>query len=248
MAKCQARCDAGTYAGKNPASDCEYPWGGATLACIDKAANAGDLAIVKRCAVGCPACYDAGANCDSTSGGFSAWVASEINQHTPIDSVEIFVSLEYTYSLVCSDENTLEPAEAACRAGMDAAGGKYFVAFSKCLAKCRYAQVKGQLALDLDPCRPPAADPSTASCYAKARAKFDAKCVASCQDPPDCGPGVFPACFDWAQRIELNSLYYDRIPSPSPPGGEPRLLPVAERGVPRRVAARALRGEFGSAR
>jgi hypothetical protein len=213
MTKCQARCDAKAFAGGNP-SDCEYPWGGETLACIDRAVDSGNRAIAKRCETSCPACYDAGGNCDPSGGGFSAWVANEINMNPPLDSVEIFVSLEYTYNLACTDQNTLEAPEAACRADMDAIGGKYFAAVSKCLAKCRYAQAKGKVALDPDPCRPPAADPSTANCYAKARDKFDVQCAARCADPPDCGPGGFPACFDWAQRIESNSLYYDRVPAP----------------------------------
>lgn len=218
MTKCQARCDEGAQAGHNSAADCEFPWGGTTLTCIQNAAAKGNLAITKKCAGGCPACYDGGGNCDALA-GFGAWVGNEINGNRPIDSVEIFVSLEYTYNLLCTDQNTLDPAEAACRADLDALGGKYLAAVGKCLGKCRAGQAKGKIVLSPDPCRLPASDPKTAACYAAALAKFDAKCAVVCADPPDCGPGVFPQCFDWAQRIEANALYYDRIPAPFPTEG-----------------------------
>jgi hypothetical protein len=189
IARCQAKCDAGAQVGSNPASDClGPPWGtGKTQACVSKAKAKGVRVIDKGCAGGCPACYDAGGNCDA-SAGFGVWVAQEVNMQRPVDAAEAQEYLHWIYGIAC-DDPSLQPAEAACRETVEAAGGKLFAADMKCLAKCRHLQFKGALPLSPNPCLPfVGIDQRTTACFGKANSKFLAACNASCSDPPDC-PG-----------------------------------------------------------
>jgi len=218
MAKCQARCDAGALAGKNAASDCELPWGGATLGCINMAKAKARATITSKCASACPSCYDSGNNCDAQN-HLDQWVAKDINGNRPDVGVEIFVSLHYSNELSCADQNTLTPTEAKCREAVDVLVGKHVAAVLKCLGRCRAAQAKGALPLDPDPCVPPSTESNTAACYGAARDKFEARCGSACADPPDCAPG-FALCFDWASAAEADAFYYDRIPAPFPTEGE----------------------------
>lgn len=244
MTKCQAQCDKSALAGKNPASDCQFPWGGATLSCIEKAKTRTRTAITSHCVAGCPTCYDSGGDCDASS-HLDQWVANDINFNRPDVGDEIFVSFLYD-QFACADENTLTTHEALCRDTVPVLVGRHVVAFLKCLSRCRYAQFKGALPLSPDPCVPPTAEPTTLACYQSARAKFDAKCQTVCADPPDCGgrvcydgsnagnpctnntqcPGSFCEgprflqCFDWEGDAEHSALYYDRIPPPFSTQGE----------------------------
>lgn len=238
ITKCQARCDAGAVAGKNPAGDCRYPWGGNTLACVEKAKTKTRAGITSRCANACPACYDSTGNCNAAT-GLDQWLANDINNNPPDVGVEIFASFLYD-ELTCADENTLTVAEARCRERLGVFGAKYLTAFSRCLARCRRAQASGYLPLSPDPCRPPATDQATADCYDSTRLAFARRCTAVCPDPPDCGghvcygginggnpcttntqcPGsfcegpLFRDCFDWSSYFESEALYLDRIPAP----------------------------------
>ena len=244
MTKCQAQCDKSALVGKNPASDCQFPWGGATLACIEKAKTRTRATITSHCAAGCPACYDSGGDCDA-SAHLDQWVATDINMNRPDVADEIFVSFLYD-DFACADENTLTTHEALCRDAVPVLVGRHVAAFLKCLSRCRYAQFKGALPLSPDPCVPPTAEPTTFACYQAARAKFDARCQTVCADPPDCGglvcyggsnagnpcantaecPGSFcegprfSQCFDWEGDAEFSALYYDRIPPPFSTQGE----------------------------
>jgi hypothetical protein len=248
MLKCQARCDAGAAAGKNPASDCQLPWGGATLACIEKAKGSANGAFGSRCGGGCPACYDSGGNCDAVS-HLDKWIAKEINGNRPADSVEIFVSLLYD-QYACTDENTLTAGELRCRDTIARMMGKQVATILGCLTRCRAKQAKGVLPLAPDPCVQPTAEPATAACYLDAANRFDTKCNAACSDPPDCGgqfcygggnagnpcstnsecPGSFcegprfAACFDWEGYAETEAFYYDSIPAPFATEGQSLLF------------------------
>jgi hypothetical protein len=243
MTKCQAQCDKSALVGKNPASDCQFPWGGATLACIEKAKTRTRTAITSHCAAGCPTCYDSGGDCDA-SAHLDQWVANDINMNRPDVADEIFVSFLYD-EFACTDQNTLTTHETLCRDAVPVLVGRHVAAFLKCLSRCRYAQFKGELPLSPDPCVPPTAEPTTFACYQAARAKFDAKCQTVCADPPDCGGNVcfggsnagnpctssaecpssfcegptFSQCFDWEGRAEHSAVYYDRIPPPFPNQG-----------------------------
>ena len=128
------------------------------------------------------------------------------------------VSLDWTYDLNCTDQNTLELGEVKCRVALEKEGAKLFYKYSKCLSKCRAIQAKGGLPLSPDVCRPGSnLDSSTAACYQKAFDTFDLKCPRICPDPPDCV--AFPSCSDWRDRIAANALYFDRIPAPFPTEG-----------------------------
>jgi hypothetical protein len=254
MTKCQTRCDAGALAGKNAASDCQYPWGGATLACIQKAKAKTSGLITRRCTDNCPPCYDSGGNCDAAS-NLDQWVAKEHNGNRPADGVEIFVSFGYE-AFACTDENTLTLSERKCRDTVPVLAAKHTAAFLRCLTRCRGAQVKGALPIDPDPCIPPGAEPDTAACYQAARDKFEAKCGNACADPPDCGGLVcyggsnvgnpctttaecpesfcqgptFQHCFDWSGNAEFTAFYYNAIPAPFPTEGESLIFCPASPG------------------
>src|SRR5580765_7493242 len=77
MAKCQARCDASALAGRNAASDCQYPWEGATLGCIGRRRQ-DQRRDHAPCTGNCPPCYDSGGNCNAAS-NLDQWVAKDIN-------------------------------------------------------------------------------------------------------------------------------------------------------------------------
>src|SRR5262249_46690436 len=244
MTKCEAQCDRSALVGKNPASDCQFPWGGATRACIEKAKARTRAAVTSHCATGCPTCFDSGNDCDASS-HLDQWVATDINMNRPDVGDEIFVSFLYD-RFSCTDENTLTTHEALCRDAVPVLVGRHVAAFLKCLSRCRYAQFKGALPLSPDPCVPPTAERTTFACYQAARANFEARCQTVCADPPDCGglvcdggsnagnpctinadcPGsfcegpTFSQCFDWEGNAEHSALYYDRIPAPFSTQGE----------------------------
>src|SRR6516164_3133057 len=113
MTKCQAQCDKSALVGKDPASDCQFPWGGSTLACIEKAKAKTRATITSHCAAGCPTCYDSGGDCDASS-HLDQWVATDINMNRPDVADEIFVSFLYD-QFACTDQNNLTTHEASCR-------------------------------------------------------------------------------------------------------------------------------------
>src|SRR5262249_18556914 len=162
--------DRGALAGRNQASDCQFPWGGSTLTCIEKAKARTRSGITSHCAKGCPTCYDSANNCDPTA-HLDQWVANDINMNPPDVGDEIFISFLYE-ELACTDENTLTPHEAKCRDTVPGLIGRHVAAFLKCLSRCRYAQFQGTLPLSPDPCVPPNAELNTAACYQEARHTF----------------------------------------------------------------------------
>src|SRR5262249_40582004 len=146
ITRCQAKCDLAAYSNGVPPTDCEFPWGGSTNGCVQGTKGKGGALIEKRCAGHCPACYDSGGSCNANT-GFDVWAGNDINGHRPLDAVEIFVSLDWTNDLGCTDQNAFEVAEVKCRASINILGGKLFASYSKCLSKCRAIQAKGALPL-----------------------------------------------------------------------------------------------------
>jgi len=156
--KCVTKCEQGARKGKNPVTDCDPPYAGATAACIDKAeAKAIATGSKGKCLKDCPECY---ANGDCAADATTRTAGNEAQ-------VDAFVPLIY-----CEPAPT-DPLEQKCSDTQAAEAAKFVLQKSICYAKCRALECKGKVAPGS--CTPPATDPKTVACIDK----FEAKCVAN---------------------------------------------------------------------
>lgn len=185
--KCVQRCVTRGRRSSQIYGDCFAPFGGSTAACIlDPVTGAEALArasIVRGCAEECPACYG------------PAVCASGEPQVSNVEVQLDFLSSAFVYC-VESTGATASPAEAACEDAVSRAvtdlGASRIRCYSRCFAGI-YARscptcTTGQL--PVGSCNPPASDPRTAACLARAEAKATAVIDASCS-----AVGGNPTCY-----------------------------------------------------
>ena len=189
--KCVLKCEAGARKDKNPFSDCDPPYAGATAACIADSPKGAEakavLSILKACASPkpCPTCY-AGGDCTTYAPAL-------------VEALEGLVDL-MTPAVWC--EETVDKVKAKC---MDANGktlSKFLASKTKCYDKCNANVVKGKVPPGA--CVPPVSDPDTALCIDKAEQKavrtLDKACFLA---------AAAPACYDDAVHPPAG------LPSPS---------------------------------
>lgn len=178
--KCILKCEGNALKGRNPFSECDFPYAGATAECIAEpekgAIPKAIAAIEKACAFPrpCPPCY-AGGDCEA----FAALHAGVTGQ-----------AYGALTSLVLCEE-TLEPTRAKCMSGAGNALSKFTSAKMKCYDKCYASVAKGKI--PAAECTPPASDFATAECVAKAEEKAVAAVGKVCPvfaTPPCFPPGV----------------------------------------------------------
>jgi hypothetical protein len=180
--KCIQKCLATAWKGLGPFSDCYPPYAGSTGQCINDtvlglkgAENKFSAAIRKACdptfkaGTDCPECYDSG-DC-STSGYATDQVA---NLEGQVDS--------FVPGVACEGAGAT-PAEQKCETSTAKALVKQVGGVVKCYDKCFANARKGLISVST--CAPPASDPLTASCIAKA----DGKAVLGIDKA--CGPECF---------------------------------------------------------
>ncbi len=186
--KCIMKCLANAWKGVTPFSDCNPPYGGATLsACITDtvtglkgAEDKFRAAIVKACdpasnaAAECPTCYDSG-NC--TAAGFAGDQVQNIEGQ--IDS--------FVPGVACEQAGA-DPSEQKCQNGNAKALVKEVSGDVKCYDKCKSNEHKGLIAAGT--CNPPASDPATAACING----VEQKAILAIQKVCDNIPGAKPDC------------------------------------------------------
>jgi len=230
--KCISKC--ATNAWKvppvNPFSDCFPPYGGATLCCIEDstlpclglgkgAENKFSASIKKACdpvtkpGTDCPECYNGG---DCSSSGYAT------DQVTNIENqVDSFVP-----AVLCETTGA-DAFEQKCQNGTAKALSKLVGSVNKCYDKCIKNADKGIGTFAA--CLPPASEPLTVACIAKADGKsiksVDKACAQSCYtgtctdgltvcvvnsdcgpqaNKPDCGgPDTYPTGADWTNLVEI---------------------------------------------
>lgn len=168
-AKCVSKCEAGERKGTNPGTDCVPPYAGTTAECVTKAE--GKAAAKETKCKDCPECYSGG---DCTLDGTNRTAETE-------GDVDLFVPL-----IFCDDtpsDDDLNDDEATCQQQQAKNLGKFAAAKANCYAKCRKKECKGT---PVGSCTPPASDPDTQACIAKAEAKCVDKLTTACPDPPEC--------------------------------------------------------------
>jgi hypothetical protein len=178
-AKCLIKCEQGERKGLNPASDCEPPYAGATLACVQKAESKAEALEVSKCAKDCPECYTGG---DCTADA-SARVA---DTETQVDVLRLAV--------FCDDSGSgdlLTKAEAKCADTVAKTLSNFAKKKLLCLSKCRKDEHKEKV--PVGSCTPPPSDLKASACVAKeigkAETLIDKQCESSVNpkaEKPEC--------------------------------------------------------------
>jgi len=183
-AKCIIKCEQGARKALNPPSDCSPPsFGGATLACVQRAEGKAEGLEQSKCAKDCPECYS-GSDCAADS---DARVA---DAETQVDGLATLV--------YCDDSGSgdgLTAAEAKCADTVAKTLSNFAKKKLNCYAKCRKAEQKGTT--PPGSCLP-ATEEKAAECIAKEEAKsttlIDKKCestVSPKNEKPECfGPNT----------------------------------------------------------
>jgi hypothetical protein len=193
--KCLVKCRGLLRKGLVSASDCMFPYGGATLSCIDdpvKGTEAKAIATIgKGCTVDCPECYDGG-NC-------TAEIGSRVTN--------IGFALDFVAGPIwCDDSGSgdgLTAGEAKCQDTVGKTVAKVVAAKSKCYDKCVSNQFKG--VVPPGACEPPATDGPTQTCVASAESKaattIDKRCSLIGQSP-ECY-GLFVDGAFWVNTVGM---------------------------------------------
>lgn len=178
-AKCLIKCEQGERKGLNQASDCEPPYAGTTLACVQLAESKSESLEVSKCAKDCPECYTGG---DCTADA-SARVA---NTETQVDVLRLLV--------FCDDSGSpdgLTKGEAKCADTVAKTLSNFAKKKLLCLSKCRKDEHKGKV--PVGSCTPPPSDMKASACIAKEIGKagtlIDKQCEASVNpkaEKPEC--------------------------------------------------------------
>jgi hypothetical protein len=207
--KCVVKCFAKFWDGDVPETDCMAPYGGLTAVCIRDTVlftkGAEDkmiLAVRKACdptfkaGTDCPECYS-GSNCSDT--GFAGDRTAEVE-----NMVDSFVP-----GWFCERAGAFYPLEMRCQTTTAKRSAKYVAAATKCYDKCHYLARKGLISFG--DCAPPATDPTTQACLAKAAATAAYYIHHDCDPPPaspdNCG-GTYPSGEEWVNlaRVALEGL------------------------------------------
>ena len=230
--KCISKCASGAWKVPqvNPFTDCFPPYAGATLQCIDDstglnlgkgAENKFAAAIRKTCdptfkvgsTADCPECYNGG---DCSPSGYATDHVTDIE-----NQVDSFVP-----AVLCETTGA-DVGEQKCQNGTAKALSKLVGSVNKCYDKCIKNAHKGIGSFAA--CLPPASEPLTVACVAKADGKsisgVDKACAQSCYsgtctdgltactinsdcgpqaNKPDCpGPDQYSTGADWTNLVEI---------------------------------------------
>ena len=199
--KCFRKCLTAFWKGDGPATDCFPPYGGLTARCIDDtvlgkkgAENEFEATIEKSCDPltkdknDCPECY---------GGGDCVAFASDLVVHVEgqVDSVLPNVACELG----------ADAGEQKCQLNTAKALDKLVAGVSECYDKCRSNARKGPIADGS--CVPPATDPTTTACIAKAEGKAAESIDERCGDAgavPDCtGTDDYPGGATWVTVVAV---------------------------------------------
>ena len=193
-AKCITKCEKGARKEPplNPDSDCVSPFGGATLACVQKAEGKAEGLEQSKCAKDCPECYTGG---DCAADADARVTAAEAQ----VDGIATLV--------YCDDSGSgdgLTDAEAKCQDTVAKTLSNFAKKKLNCYSKCRKAEHKGTTPPGT--CLP-ATEEKAAACIAKEHGKaitlIDKKCETSVSDNAE-----KPECYttsngtSWANIIE----------------------------------------------
>lgn len=182
VATCFRKCIVAFRRGSGVLADCTYPFGGATLACLEDAKKGvrtkAEAAIVKGCAKDVAECLVPGA-------------ASTIEEWALYQVLFSQAVLEFSQTVLWCDDLDGSPASkevAKCEDSAAIVLAQLMGQLRKTYATCKKNEAFGKVALGS--CGPPATDPKTsaklAGYVAKAIAKIDSVCT----------PGFGrPACF-----------------------------------------------------
>ena len=197
--KCVQRCVSRGRRSSQLYGDCFPPFGGSTATCVldptigaEARARAG---IVRSCTDGCPFCY--GPQVCSTG-------------EPQVGNVEVQLDFFSQFFVYCVEGGgaTANPAQAACEDAVSRAVTELGVGRIRCYTRCFagiYARTcptctTGQLAAGS--CTPPASDPGTSACLARAQTRAAALIDAACSAAgakPDCHVNAgFNTGADWA--------------------------------------------------
>jgi hypothetical protein len=191
-AKCLIKCEQGARKGLNLASDCEPPYAGATLACVQKAETKAEALEVSKCAKDCPECYTGG---DCAADADARVAAAEGD----VDDLRLVV--------YCTEvlDPPLTKAEAKCADTVAKSLSNFAKKKLNCYSKCRKDEHKAKV--PVGSCDPPASDPKAAACIDKEETKaaflIDKQCdpvVNPKAEAPECHVGQTGA--GWAAVVE----------------------------------------------
>lgn len=193
---CSTKCQQGARAAKNPLSDCTSPFGGAMLACINKAVGKALSDEPKKCAKDCPECY-AGGDCTADAASRTATTQTQLNAFGPL--------------IYCDDSGSgdgLTAGEGKCMDGISKGLSKMVGALGKCSAKCKAGEHKGTIPVGA--CDPPATDAATAACLSTVVTKTNAgidKVCSAVSEVPECQAITTGAAWTTTVTTVLNASY-----------------------------------------
>ena len=198
-AKCGIKCIGNARKGLNPFSDCYAPYGGTALVCVADPLKGAEIkfenAIRKACdptfkdGTDCPECYSAG---DCTT------EASDRVQNTEgqVDS--------FGPGVFCEQPGA-DDLETKCELNTAKVLSKLVGSVNKCFDKCNQNARKGLISQST--CVPPASDPVTTACIAKADGKSILGVNKKCGDVgaiPDCSAtDDYPNGSAWTNLVEI---------------------------------------------
>lgn len=179
--KCVSKCLATGRKASGPYTECFAPFGGATATCIQDASKGAEAkaraAIIKACSKDCPECYGQ-ATCD-TGEPFVMTTEGLLDAQGPL--------------VYCTENGGGTPTKEVgkCEDAVSKSLVKYVGAYSKCYDKCNANVFNGKIAEGS--CDPPATDPATQACIAKAQPKAIDGIDKACADA-----GANPSCYSAA--------------------------------------------------
>jgi len=182
-ASCVMGCQRDVRAGSGNPTDCVPPFGGSTQGCVNGSAGKTQGNICKACASDPPECYPDG-NCPALADDKLALIEAHI------DAI-----LAATY---CDDSGSgdgLTPGEGKCQDVVAKYVSKFATQKSKCLARCRKAEISGNI--PAGSCDAGAVtDQRTLDCISKAELGASARIDKGCQlgaETPECFGAQTPA-------------------------------------------------------
>jgi hypothetical protein len=188
-AKCLVKCQQGALAGKNPSTDCNAPYAGTTALCVQKAESKA-ITTESKCK-DCPECY-AGGNCATDAQTRTAQTETQVDLLGPV--------------VLCNDTGSgdgFNKDEQKCEQNAALTLSKFAANKAKCYQKCRTAECAGKV--PAGSCTPPASDPKTQECIAKAEGLCETNVAKKCTDAPECYPPTPGTAFCSAVESAVDS-------------------------------------------
>jgi hypothetical protein len=221
--RCIAGCDAARQNGAARECDPAVGYDAATAQCIQIAESDAKLKILLKCGgpptrtTSCPACIDAGRNCNPDT-GFSQWITAGLQR--PLAAEQF--STDYVNGILyCDDSGSadgLSAAEAVCRRKVSVEIERSAQAIRTCYDRCNMRRQSRRLAAGTNCIADNVnLEPKTAACVQAAVAKATRKFAC---DLPDCAASVsplFPGLTKSLGESYNTALYCDAPPPLTPP-------------------------------